>query len=103
MSIAKHIVERDEPGLYATRYRNPHDGHLYVGPQIRASGRDEAERIASQLSYSGQPVTVDGLLVDEFPASLADPAARAEIKSAIAAEVQRVIDESADGKAGGGR
>lgn len=93
MSIAKHIVDRDEPGFYVTSYRNPHDGHRYVGPEIRASGLAEAERIASLLSYSGQPVTVDGLLVEEFPASLADPAARAEIKSAIAAELRKIIDK----------
>jgi len=67
-------------------------GHLYVGPEIRAGGRSEAEEIAARLSYGGQPVTVDGFLVEEFPAALADPARRAEIKGAIAAEVRRAID-----------
>lgn len=90
--IAKHVTNDDKPGLYVTRYRNPHDGHLYVGPEIRAGGRSEAEEIAARLSYGGQPVTVDGFLVEEFPAALADPARRAEIKGAIAAEVRRAID-----------
>ena len=68
--IAKHVTNDDKPGLYVTRYRNPHDGHLYVGPEIRAGGRSEAEEIAARLSYGGQPVTVDGFLVEEFPAAL---------------------------------
>ena len=37
--IAKHVTDDTGPGLYVTRYRNPHDGHQYVGPQIKAASR----------------------------------------------------------------
>ncbi len=89
--IAKHVTDGTGPGLYVTRYRNPNDGYQYVGPEIRAASRDEADRIVAALSYSGQPLTIDGLLVEEFPAEMADPAKRAAVKAQIDDELRGLL------------
>ena len=89
--IAKHVTDDTGPGLYVTRYSNPHDGHQYVGPQIKAASRAEADRIVAVLSYSGQPLTIDGLLVEEFPAEMADPAKRAAVKAQIDDELRGLL------------
>lgn len=90
--IAKRVTDGTGPGLYVTRYRNPHDGRQYIGPEINAPSRAEADRIVAALSYGGQPLTIDGLLVEEFPAELAgDPAKRAAMKAQIDDELRSLL------------
>lgn len=90
MSIAKRVTDGTGAGAYCTSYRNPHDGAKYVGPEIQAESRAAAEELARRLSYSGQPLVVEGLLAEEFPASLAG-VDREAIKSEIGREVDAVI------------
>lgn len=87
----------DGRGLYVTRYRNPNDGREYVGPEILADSRAHAEEIVALLSYSGQPLTIDGRFGASFPADLADPDLRRELEELVRGELDRIIKEAPRG------
>lgn len=87
---AKRITDGTGPGLYITHYLK-RDGRRCVGPEINATCRAEADRIVARLSYGGQPLTIDGLLVEEFPVEWADQGKRAAVKSKIDDELRREL------------